>query len=181
MRFQCSYCGKENDKPTGECNRAKKFGLPLFCNRECFGLSRRQNKPKAQKVAEKRLYDLQYRANNSQMLKEKKAAYHRRTYDPAAARIERKKRMAFHVEYCRRPSYKLWKREYDRRHRAAAYGPFADAFELTLELNREIKSRSTGYDIRQSNQTGNKAQKRKREAGYQKRRSHHSTPHSVQP
>jgi len=34
----------------------------------------------------------------------------------------RKVRMPLHIEYCRQPAYKAWKREYDRRHRAAEFG-----------------------------------------------------------
>lgn len=115
-------------------------------------------------VEEKRLYDAEYRRKNRAMLKAKKAAYHLATYDPDAARIKRKKRAASHAEYCRQPSYKLWKREYDRRLRAREYGPFADAYQLTIDLNREIKSRNTNYEIRQQNETFGKSQKREREA-----------------
>ena len=179
MLFKCAHCGKKKDKPAGEVNRAKASGLPLFCNRKCFGLSRRQYKPKAHKVAEKRAYDMEYRAENLTTIRAKKAAYFQRTYDPAKAAIERKKRMAFHVEYCRRPSYRLWKAEYDRRRRASFYGPFADAFQLTIDLNREIKRRSNNYEIRQANDTGNKAQKRDRSSSGTRRHAD-SPAHRVQ-
>jgi hypothetical protein len=163
MKFNCAYCGEETDRPTGHVNRSRAQGLNLYCGKKCSGLARRKPpKTVAQKRAEKAAYDREYRRKNRTLLKAKKAAYHCATYDPAAARIERKKRAAFHAEYCRRPSYKLWKQEYDRRHRAQQYGPFADAYQLTIELNREIKARSSNYEIRQANQTGNKTQKRDR-------------------
>lgn len=179
MKFKCAHCRKTADKPTWEVNRAQRAGLRLFCGRRCAGLARRTGKTKAQKRAEKKAYDARRRVELAAELKVKKAAYHRRTYDPALARVERKKRAAFHAEYCRRPSYRLWKREYDRRHRAKAYGPFADAFELTLELNREIKGRMTNHEIRQQNQTANKTQKREREAQQQERRHAHPAAYGL--
>ena len=152
-------------------------------------MRRRDDRTKAQKVEEKRIYDAEYRSKNRAMLKAKKAAYHVANYDPKVAAIERKKRMAFHVEYCRQPSYKIWKREYDRRYRARKYGPFADAFQLTIDLNREIKSRNTNYEIRQQNETFGKSQKREREAKEKQRsrprhrdrdrRRDHSAAHGV--
>ena len=77
---------------------------------------------KAQKVAEKRLYDMAYRAKNLERIKAGKRAYFQRTYDPREAAVERKKRMHLHVAYCRQPRYKAWKREYDRKYRASEYG-----------------------------------------------------------
>jgi hypothetical protein len=182
MKIKCAHCKKISDKPSGAVNRANAINAPLFCDRRCAGLSRRKNKTKAQRIEEKRVYDAEYRRKNSAMLKTKKAAWHKASYDPETARIERKKRMAFHVEYCRRPSYKLWKREYDRRYRAKEYGPFADAYQLSIELNREIKARMTNYEIRQQNETFGKAQKRARQAGEpQHRRHNHKATYGGQP
>jgi len=177
MKIKCAYCKKTTDKPAGAVNRAGKSGLRIFCGRRCAGFGRRKHKTKAQLVAERCTYDIDYRRKNLAMLKAKKAAYHRRTYNPEIARIERNKRMVFHVEYCRRPSYRLWKREYDRRYRAREYGAFADAYLLTLELNREIKSRSNDYEIRQANQTGNKAQKRDGASQDEKRSYSYTAPY----
>ena len=162
MKIKCAYCGKSTEKEKGHINRAHKIGAKLFCGFKCFGLSRRQYKTKAQRVEDKRLYDMDYRRKNLTLLKAKKAVYHKQTYDPAKAAIERKKRMKFHVEYCRRPSYKLWKREYDRRRRDGMYGAFADAARLTIELNREIKEQATNEQIKWENGTANKAQFRRR-------------------
>lgn len=172
MKFRCAHCRKIGDKPSGEVNRAVNAGRPLFCNRRCFGLSRRQYKAMAQKVEEKRLYDLAYRAKNLPMLKAKKREYFKRTYDPAKAAVERKKNMARHVAYCRRPAYRAWKHGYDRRYRSKRlYGPFAEAAMLAVDLNREVKSRSTDYEIRQANGTLNKTQSRRRETSGEAERS----------
>ena len=144
-------------------NRARNAGLKLFCNLRCSGLSRRIYKPKAQKVSEKRLYDMEYRCKNRRLLKAKKRAYFERTYDPVKAAKERKVKMHRHVEYCRQPSYKRWKRRYDRQHRAKKmFGPYAEAFLLLQKIDQEVSSRITNYEVRQINGTLNKTLQRKR-------------------
>jgi hypothetical protein len=179
MKFSCAHCGKSADRPTGHVNRSRAQGNKLYCGRRCSGLGRRKGKTKAQKKEAKRLYDADYRIRNEAELKVKRAAYFQATYDPKKARIERRKRAKAHAEYCRTPEYRAWKHAYDQRRTDQQYGPFAEAFRLVIDLNREIKARSTNYDIRQENQTGNKTQKRERE-GHQPardRRDRHSTPH----
>lgn len=171
MKFQCAHCGKTADKAAAHVNRARARGLNLYCNRKCSGLGRRQGKTKAQRIEEKRLYDLDYRAKNLADLKAKKHEYFKRTYDPASAAVYRKKRMPKHVEYCRRPEYRVKKAEYDRKYRAAEYGEFAEAFQLTIDLNREIKGRMTNEQITQANGTQNKTQRRRRASAEESERS----------
>ncbi len=169
MKIICPSCRKTHDKPAGAVNRARAIGAPIYCGRRCAGLGRRKHKTMAQRVEEKRMYDAAYREKNRALLKAKKHAYFKSTYDPAKARIERKKRMPAHVEYCRQPDYRRWKREYDRQYRAKEFGPFAEAYLLAIDLNREIKTRSSNYEIRQENSTNNKTQRRHREAGETRR------------
>lgn len=146
----------------------------MFCGRRCSGIGRRKHKSKAQQREEKREYDADYRAKNLALITAKKRAYHERTYDPAKARIERKKRAQAHAEYCRRPEYRRWKSDYDRRHRAKKFGPFADAYRLTIDLNREVKQRMTNHEIKWENKTSNKAQFRRRAAqGKERSRPRH--------
>ena len=174
MRFVCAHCQKAGDKPTGEVNRAREAGLNLYCNRRCSGLGRRKHKTRAQKRAEKAAYDVKYRAANLKEILARKKEYHKRTYDPVKAAAHRKTRMPYHVEYCRQPWYREWKREYDRRRRAGEFGAFADAYTLTLELNREIKRRDTYDQVKYQNGGTNKAQRRERE-GRQEERSRNQT------
>jgi hypothetical protein len=162
MKVRCDHCGKPTEKEPGHVNRSRKLGMKLFCGFRCFGLSRRKHKTKAQKIEEKRLYDVEYRRKNLAKIKANKKAYFQRTYDPVKAAVERKKRAKFHAEYCRRPSYRLWKREYDRRRRDGMYGAFAEAARLTIELNREIKERATNEQIKIANGTWSKPQHRRR-------------------
>jgi len=182
--FRCAHCGKRAQKEAGHVNRSRELGLRLFCGRRCAGLGRRKHKTKAQRVAEKREYDAEYRRKNLARIKADKKAYFQRTYDPEKARIERKKRMPKHVEYCRRPEYKVYKSKYDRKYRANKFGVFADAYLLTVDLNRAIKERSTNEQIKWENCTANKAQFRRRAAGQKERsrarnrdrRDRHSAP-----
>lgn len=177
MKYRCAYCGKTANKPSGHVNRAREHGLNLYCNRRCSGLGRRgPKKTKAQKRKEKRLYDINYR-KTSPTLKARRHAFFVRTYDPAKAAVERKKRAPQHIEYCRQPWYKAWKKEYDRKYRAKEFGPFADAYTLTLELNREIKRRYNREEIKYENGCTNKAQRREREGWQGPSRNRHSAAH----
>lgn len=169
MKFDCAHCGSQTDKPAGHVNRARANGMKLFCSRKCFGLDRRKHKTAAQKKEEKRRYDIEYRAKNLETIKAKKKAYFQRTYDRKAAAEYRKQRMHLHVEYCRRPEYRAWKREYDRKYRAKEFGAFAEAYMLTLDLNREIKERTSRHEVKYQNGATNKAQRRKRQAQTEER------------
>ena len=83
-------------------------------------------------------YDRKYRKKNRARLKAEKAAYFQRTYDPVKAAKERKKKMPAHVEYCRQPWYKAWKKKYDKQRRESKFGPFAEAYAMLLKLKKEI-------------------------------------------
>lgn len=159
----CAQCGASFECERGAANRAAKRGAPLYCGRICSGLGRRKHLDKDVLVERKRLYDMEYRRRNRDLLKAKKAAYFRATYDPQKAAIDRKARMSRHVEYCRRPEYRAYKAAYDRQYRAREYGEFADAFNLLLDLEGEVLSRMTRYEIGLANGTINKALKRRRE------------------
>lgn len=164
MKFICSFCKSESDRPTGEVNRAKKRGLHLYCDRVCAGLGRRKHKSVQQKKEEKRLYDMGYRKDNKKKLKKKKAAYHKENYDPEKAAIIRKSRMPYHVEYCQRPEYREWKKDYDRKYRAKKdYGEFWECFLLTQDIRQAALAQMTDYEIRFNKGTLNKRLQRKRD------------------
>lgn len=159
----CAHCGKPVRQSVSAINRAQRIGAPIYCDRVCSGLGRRTHKTKAQKVSEKRMYDMEYRRKNRKLLKAKKRAYFERTYDPVKAAKERKARMHLHVAYCQQPAYKRYKRRYDRQHRAQKlYGPFAEAALLLQKIEHEVSTRITNYEVRQINGTLNKTQERKR-------------------
>jgi len=90
---------------------------------------------KAQKAA----YDKKYRKRNLLRIKARAAAYFQRTYDPVKAAKERKKRMPYHVKYCRQDWYRAYKREYDRGRRASRYGSFAGAYIVLRQLVKEVR------------------------------------------
>ncbi len=164
VKFRCAHCGAKTEKPTGAVNRARSKGAPLYCHRDCAGLARRKWKTKAQKVAEKRAYDAEYNAINRDRRCAEKRDYHKRTYDPVVAALRRKERMPLHVEYCRQPAYKAWKQQYDAKYRAhKVFGDYADVFLLLGDVEREIASRMSRYEIMLANGTLNKAMKRRRE------------------
>lgn len=164
MQYECAHCGKTSDRPSGHVNRARARGDNLYCSRACSGFGRRKGKTQDQRKEEKRLYDIEYRARNSEELRRKKHAYYQRTRDPSKEAKKRKERMPSHIEYCRRPEYRTWKKSYDRRYRAVKhYGAFAECFLLVMDIRDECLSRMTDYEIRLEKGTLNKALKRKRD------------------
>lgn len=159
----CEYCGKIVNQPWGAINRALKLGKSFYCDRVHAGLARRSGKTLEQKKEEKRLYDLNYRAT-SPTLKQRKADYNQRTYDPVKAAVKRKERMPKHVEYCRRPEYKVKKKEYDRQYRAEKYyGEFWESFIALLQIEQAVIEQGDKMEIAVINGTLNKKQTRRRE------------------
>lgn len=169
----CQQCGRRFSRVLAYLTYRRKHGLGdrLFCGLKCFGLSRRTHKSKAQRVADKAEYDRLYRERNREMLKAKRHAYFKRTYDPAKAAKERQHKMAWHVEYCRRyysdPANKAHKVAYDAARRSAKYGDYAEAHLVALELKKELlrrcpdryeRMKARGYYTRPG------AQKRRRDA-----------------
>lgn len=146
MELLCPICQTKYYKSTGHVNRAKAQGLNLYCGRKCAGIGRRNYKPVEQRKSEKALYDQQYRKRDPEALKMRKQEYYQRTKDPVKEAIKRKKRMHLHVEYCRQPEYKAWKKEYDLTHRAKQdYGEFAECALILRKIfelidNREVKA-----------------------------------------
>lgn len=165
VRFKCAHCHRSALKRPCDIARAKAAGLNVYCDRVCAGFGRRKNKPDAEKKAEKAAYDAIYRARNLTKIKTGKRAHYLKTYDPLNAAKERKVRMPRHVEYCRQPKYKAYKQNYDQTYRAKKiYGPFAEAFLTLTQVNREVNTRMTDYEVRIANDTCGKTQKRKRDA-----------------
>lgn len=161
----CKQCSVQFQTETGLVNRAQKIGAPVYCGRKCAGLARRlRNQPtEDERKAAKSEYDRIYRARNAEQRKQQKSEYFQRTYDPVKAAMKRKERSHLHAEYCRRPEYKAWKREYDKHHLAKKkFGEFAEAALLLQEIEREIDTRVTRYEIYRTNGTLNKAQTRRR-------------------
>lgn len=155
-----------------DVNRAIKAGLNIYCDRKCAGFGRRDNKTTNQRKEEKRLYDIEYRNKNKDMLKVKKAAYFKATYDPEKAAIERKKRMPKHIEYCRQPEYRAKKKQYDSQYLAKKnYGEFWESALLIMDIDNEVSARMTDVEIRQVKGTLNNKLQRRRQ--YERERKGH--------
>lgn len=148
IRLICPQCGAAFERKAGHVNRSTKVGAPLYCGMGCAGLARRLKNPptEQQRKVAKAAYDREYRKRDPQAIKARKAAYYQRTRDPVKEAIKRKKRMHLHVAYCQRPEYRAKKSEYDKQLRAAEYGPFAEAYLLLLDLQKDIRSRMSKYE-----------------------------------
>lgn len=164
MLIDCAYCEGLASVSAGEYNRATKRGLPLYCNRRCAGLGRRHNRTVAESKMLKREYDMEYRAKNIERLKREKRAYFQRTHDPVKEAVKRKLKMPRHVEYCRQPQYREWKREYDMEYRAKQdYGSFFEAALVLKDIEHEVEKRMNWYDRATAKGTLNKKLQRRRE------------------
>lgn len=162
--IQCAWCRKSITKSKGHINRSLAKEASLYCDLKCAGMARRKNKSDTEKKEAKRLYDMEYRAKNLESIKAKKKIWFKGYYDPAKAAIERKANMPRHVEYCRQPKYKDYKREYDEAYRAKKdFGEFWESAVLVNKINGEVLTRATRFEIKQTNGTINKAQSRRRE------------------
>lgn len=159
----CALCGGFVGQPVAHINRAQRAGRPIYCGKKCAGLARRKLIQPDEAKEAKRLYDAARRQQLREELRAYKREYHKRTYDPTKAAIERKAKMPRHVEYCRRPGYRAYKSSYDLQRRAnIQFGEFAEAALLLRSVESEIDSRATRQQIIQINGTYNKAQTRKR-------------------
>lgn len=128
----------------GEYNRAMNAKGNIYCSKYCSGVARKGNKSIEQKKAEKKAYDEKYRREKQSIIKERKKEYFKKTYDPVKAAIDRKKKMPKHVEYCRQPKYKAYKKQYDRTYRAKLiYGEFYEAAIIVNEIDTITDSRET--------------------------------------
>lgn len=140
----CPVCSIEHEKPNGEYNRAIKTTGNIYCSKYCSGVARRGNKTIEQKKEEKRIYDEKYRIKNYEILKTKKQEYFKKTYDPIEAAKYRKERMPKHVEYCRQPKYKVYKKKYDKQFLAKKkYGEFYEAAIIVNEIDTITDARET--------------------------------------
>ncbi len=167
----CRQCGRSFESRLSEEKYRAGQGRPKrrFCGRKCAAAAKRISK--AEKVRRKAEYDVKYRAAHLAKLKAYKAAWFQRTYDPETARAERKKRMKWHVEYCRRyyadPARKAEKVEYDASRRAAKYGAYAGAARVLTALKKTIttlcpdkyeRAKARGYYERNAQQRRRDAQ-----------------------
>lgn len=153
-KLTCEHCNKWFERKRGQ-TRSKN----IFCSLQCSGASRRIEISKEEKVRLKKEYDKQYRAKNLAEIKKRKAVYFQKTYDPAKAAIHRKARMPAHLEYCRRPEYREWKKNYDERYHAKKNN--GEFWESAIILNK-IADHVDKYQAYLDKGTFNKSQKRKR-------------------
>lgn len=143
----CHQCLRRFDYPMAQYKYRRAHGAENFyCGRECAGLARRTWKSKAQKVAEKAVYDREYRAKNRDALKAKQRAWHEANYDPDKARIVRRQKReqlrAYFAAYRARPEWRRHKQAYDAALRSAQYGEFSEVHRALVVLNKELIRRS---------------------------------------
>lgn len=164
MKIICNHCGEGAEKTVSAANRATKEGRPVYCDRKCAGLARRDKRTTEEKKADKAAYDKIYAVKNAEKLKKAKREWFKRNYDPVYAKEYRSKNRARHVEYCRQPEQKRKKKIYDRKKCARKkYGELWESQVLVLQIDEEIEKTTTKHQIRLDNGLANKKQTRRRE------------------
>ena len=162
--FRCGWCKTIAHREAGAVNRALKLGAALYCDMEHAGYARRKHRASANKKAAKAAYDADYRARDANGLKARRAAWYQRNRDPEKERERRKAIMPRHVEYCRQPAYRAKKSEYDLRRRAMQdAGEFHESYVILRDLEREVLSRASRYDLDLANGRLNKTTNRRRD------------------
>lgn len=164
MKIICPQCGKEAEKDTGDVNRAKKLGLPIYCNRTCAGLARRCNRTDEEKKKIKSDYDKQRTDRHELWYLLWRGFEFRLDYEenPEKYRKERQRKYKKHLEYLRTDKYKAWKKEYDLKYLAKKdFGIYWESAILLKELeNQLLKIRPDGIKFQMG--ITNKKQKRQR-------------------
>lgn len=155
MGQTCPYCKKELTVGIGYINRANKLGVPIYCNRICSGLARRTTRE--EKKAVKKAYDKIY--HKTEKRKESARRYNQTPAGRAMQKRNREQQKTQHLEYCRTPEYRAWKKEYDQLHVAKKhFGEYAESSLLLEKLSAMIDNRLA----KQIKGTINKSRKRKR-------------------
>lgn len=150
MKIKCAYCGKVTEKSTGHYNRAIKLGAGLYCDRRCASNGHKTNETPEEKKSIKSWYDLLLRMSMTDDEREldefQNMVYFQWDYtnNPDKYRKRRQDRMEYHVEYCRQPEYKEWKRRYDENYRARKdYGDWWEVAIALKNLDKEIDYRES--------------------------------------
>lgn len=160
MIVKCAYCNKEVEKFLSHVNRALKSGNNIYCDRKCSGLGRRLNLSIKQKKEIKRIYDIEYRKNNAEIIKIKQREYNSSPSGRAMQKRHRLKTNDYRKEYISTPKYREWKKNYDKIFRAKQqYGEFFEAELILRDIENEIDNR----EVKQQLNLHNKSIKRKRE------------------
>ncbi len=166
MKLVCRHCGKSfkvKENNIGQRKKSIRLGLPIYCGRKCSGLGRRTNETKEDKIVHKQWYDLFIRASMSDDERDLRSIQALVLFhldyraNPEKYRQERQRKMPAHIEYCRRPEYKEWKRSYDEHYRAHKdFGEFAGAAVVLKQIEKIVDSKK----IRIEKDCHNKRQKR---------------------
>jgi len=150
INFNCAYCGKEGVKHISKYHWSIKEGLNQYCNRKCAGLGRRTNETEEEKKVYKQWYDLFIRASRTEdeyilYTLQKLVLFHLDyRVNPEKYKKHRQRRMPAHIEYCRQPKYKEYKKAYDEQYRAKKdYGEFWEAAIALKNLDKEIDYRES--------------------------------------
>ncbi len=176
MIASCAYCGKQFEKSAGHLNRAISQGLNVYCDKKCAGLGRRTNETTEEKKVYKQWYDLFIRASRTEdewiLVRLQALVLFHLDYraNPEKYREKRQRKMAAHIEYCRQPEYKKYKKGYDEQYRAKKdYGDFWECAIILKNLDKEIDYRES----KRQNKIYNKSTTKRKRAWQKQLKQNH--------
>ncbi len=153
MKLVCCYCHKEftvKENNVGQRKKSIRLGLPIYCGRECAGLGRRTKETPEEMKVYKQWYDLFIRASMTDderdLSRLQAAVLFHLDYaaKPEKYRQERQRKMPAHVEYCRQPEYKKYKKSYDESYRAKKnFGGYWECAIILKNIDNEIDYRES--------------------------------------
>lgn len=160
VEHTCPNCNKVFLVYVGYLNKANNIGAPRYCTKACSALARKINRSDEEKKRIKSEYDKKRRTELGEAYLAKKREQWKARYDPVQAAEYRKKRMHIHVEYCRQPEYRQYKKQYDEQYHAKKkFGEFAESALLLTKIYSLIDNR----EVKADNNLITKSQKRKRQ------------------
>lgn len=150
----CAHCGLLFMKERGQHNRSVRRGMPEYCGRSCFGVTRRNdpNITSAERLASaeykaaKAKYDAARREQLADVIRGKKKVYYLANRDALMAKAREQRadpatkarRRAIQARVTNTARWRAHKAEYDRRRRAEQYGEFGEAAAVLAELQRAV-------------------------------------------
>lgn len=140
--------------------------MPIYCNKECAGLGRRIDETPEEKRQIKSWYDMLIRSSMDEddrlLYSLQNAVYFHIDYanNPEKYKEIRKLKMPKHIEYCRNPEYKKYKKGYDETYRAKKH--FGDYWEAAIALKNLDKEIDYRESKRQNKLYNKSTTKRKR-------------------
>lgn len=145
--IKCDYCKSDFNIKKKLLKSNKKNGYNCYCSKDCQKKGR--TKSVEEKKEKRKIYDLNYRKNNSKKIKNKKQEYYKeiKNSDSQSFKEQRIKRKIYQKEYIKTKTYKNWKNEYSKKTRCKnRFGEFWESAVIVKDIAILLKSKQTNIN-----------------------------------